>query len=622
MEISIKVDTVLHSSTAKDHTELYRQNIATEAERQFFTKGLQLASANNVFTYSGAEDLLPPKYVPATMATSAKVGDVYFADPADKILSGYPKSASGGSAPTVKGIVQVVGRSNYPVPKQPELYPVETDFGKFSHWTRRYAKIKANAHVDSAGNLIDFMNLAGQVKHRLYQDPQSPTGWTYAISDYTKTSKFWGEAKFSMPDAIAPNVPKYYVHTTSKGNHGWDIEIYYDDKLVAHKLNDLTQPTANTSTYTADTSGPMAGSLFMIGDEMRSQTDAAGDVHTFCRVKLQETKGEVALGSSPAQVHNFIDSRTPESQAFCTNAANCDHEFILRTFILRGTDLYARTGTDAVQETVTNTNPFLQEVVKLEDFIKGWTFTRPVAKLAPFDAKKYTAYEGYGEVEFVVDVPNGKFDTIALGGLIADEVTIELYHPPATANGGYGSAQVIDKYIPDCRRDPDYRLPPQATTAILYSTLHGDIKPGGRFKVTLKGAQIKIGTIMAGLSVKAGFTNLTFSNKYIDYSPYEKDQWGNILYVDGVRINVYSGSVDVPIRQYDMMNRLMISLGSNEVILNGSDANDNLPPDNEKNIFASTMVIGRIRDFNLNTRLDNRAMAQMAQYKFTIEESI
>jgi hypothetical protein len=89
-----------------------------------------------------------------------------------------------------------------------------------------------------------------------------------------------------------------------------------------------------------------------------------------------------------------------------------------------------------------------------------------------------------------------------------------------------------------------------------------------------------------------------------------------------VKVNIHSGTVDVPIRQYDMMNRLITSFGQGLVILNGSDSLDNTPPDNNELIFASTMVVGRITNFELKTRLDNKSMGQMATYSFTITEEV
>jgi hypothetical protein len=71
-----------------------------------------------------------------------------------------------------------------------------------------------------------------------------------------------------------------------------------------------------------------------------------------------------------------------------------------------------------------------------------------------------------------------------------------------------------------------------------------------------------------------------------------------------------------------MMNRLMVSLGQGLVVLNGSDTKRNVPVDNNRDIFAATMVVGRIRDFQLRTNLDNKAMGEMATYSFTIEEEI
>jgi len=147
-----------------------------------------------------------------------------------------------------------------------------------------------------------------------------------------------------------------------------------------------------------------------------------------------------------------------------------------------------------------------------------------------------------------------------------------------------------------------------------------DITGDVHFKF-ISDTSIRIGGIFLGQSVDAGFTNLVFTNKFKDYSPYEKDQWGNILYVKGVKTNIYAGIVDIEITDYDMINRLMSSIGGQTVILNGSDSKDNLEVDS-RNFFSSTMLVGRIKNFALKTKLDNKLMHQMASYSFEIEEDI
>jgi hypothetical protein len=221
-------------------------------------------------------------------------------------------------------------------------------------------------------------------------------------------------------------------------------------------------------------------------------------------------------------------------------------------------------------------------------------------------------------------MPDSAFNTIAFTGLLAEEISVETR---AGHVGGGGPQNLnLQGYKPDGARDVNKRLPSVPTTAIIYNNIPNggstDTPAGGHALITIKGSEIKLGGIFVGMSVNAGFTNLVFQNKYKDYSPYEKDNWGNVTYIEGVKTNIHSGTVDIPIRHYDMMNRLMVSLGKGLVMLNGSDNLSNRPPDNNRNIFASTMVVGRIRNFQLKTNLDNKHMGEMATYTFEIEEEI
>ena len=70
-----------------------------------------------------------------------------------------------------------------------------------------------------------------------------------------------------------------------------------------------------------------------------------------------------------------------------------------------------------------------------------------------------------------------------------------------------------------------------------------------------------------------------------------------------------------------MTNRLIESIGGNTIILNGSDTIDNLVPDN-LTTFSSTMLVGRWKISQLQTKLKDRDIAQMATYAFTLEEQV
>ncbi len=304
-----------------------------------------------------------------------------------------------------------------------------------------------------------------------------------------------------------------------------------------------------------------------------------------------------------------------EGRAYCVNSGNCLNEWVPMTCIIRGSDLYVRSDTLDPFEVKIRTTPAFRQLDRLGEKIPwGWTYLRPLRHLAPLDKKKYTYLEETGgqDVEYLVTGYSDKFNTVALNGVLADSIDIEFL-----PSDGSEAIPVIT-IDPDNSIDVDDRLPGVPTTVIIYAPrdITGDVKL--TFK-TVK--RFQLGGIRLGQSVNAGFTNLVFTNKFKDYSPFEKDQFGNILYVPGVKTNIYKGTVDVMLTSYDMNNRLMASIGGKTVIVNGSDSLDNLATDSE-NFFSSTMIVGRIRNFELKTKLDKNKLSQKATYSFEIEEDV
>ena len=627
MEISIPVSVDLVDSNVVDHTDHYDQK-----EHIDYKKGLRLQDRNEIWERTGI-DLYPLDYDPAKDATY-KTGDVLWAK--NPVNDGY-----GGSG-VVEGVIHVAGSSTVPVPLQPDLYTkVEGHFDNYSQWKERYVLIKTNITGKFSGFTKDSGSGSKLFVHRLYKDSKSVTGWTYETIKYIDGVPYWKDSEFSIPDKVHPNIPKTYIRQKTIGNAAeHEIIIFYKGIKVAVFPQDKTNLIPYDSVFTGVTK-PYDGRLFRVGDLQRVQKDSGGAVYKFYQVSLQEHRGESLIASSPAHVYDYIDSNTIETKSYYAGVGPKDPtkpddpsdveyqnerntNFILRTFIVRGDKLYARTEASAVQMSSTKTKPKLEKLVSIRDFKGGWTFVSPIEKLKPFDNKTYTKVHANNEITFAINVPDSAFNTVSFTGLIAETLSVET-RSGHIGGGGHQNLGLHD-YAPDGSRDINKRLPPVPTTAIVYNDIANagstDTPVGGHVLITIKGKNIELGGIHIGLSVNAGFTNLVFSNKYKDYSPYEKDSWGNVTYIAGVKTNVHSGTVDVPIRHYDMMNRLMTSLGQGLVILNGSDNLSNRPPDNNRNIFASTMVVGRIRDFQLRTNLDNKHMGEMATYSFTIEEEI
>ena len=130
-----------------------------------------------------------------------------------------------------------------------------------------------------------------------------------------------------------------------------------------------------------------------------------------------------------------------------------------------------------------------------------------------------------------------------------------------------------------------------------------------------------VGEIMPASKLEAGMTNFTFKNKFKDFSPKEQDQWGNWYYTDGVRVQVHSGVVDLPVTSYDQLNRLMMMIGGQKVVINSSDSIHNEMPDS-RDVFSATMMIGRFTTFELSTNTKSKQIGDFATYNFTVEELV
>ncbi|MCD6432685.1 MAG: hypothetical protein J7L21_01455, partial [Sulfurimonas sp.] len=162
------------------------------------------------------------------------------------------------------------------------------------------------------------------------------------------------------------------------------------------------------------------------------------------------------------------------------------------------------------------------------------------------DGKNYSKATASYQMEYEV-LGEGKFDTIAIGHVIADTISIEFIDPT-----GKVIYSVIDRVV-DNRIDDKGRHPPLPVTEIFYCPV--DMPHGSTVKVTLKmpGDTVVAGTLLLGLSVDSGFTHLVFENRFHDYSPTEEDQWGNITYIEGVKVNIHNGTVDIQLKNYDYM---------------------------------------------------------------------
>ncbi len=248
--------------------------------------------------------------------------------------------------------------------------------------------------------------------------------------------------------------------------------------------------------------------------------------------------------------------------------------------------------------------------------INGFKQKRRINCLNPFDGKNYTktvydTNEHNQEATWTL-LTGEDLDSIAFGRVICDTINVRITDADGVLLFEFNNYEIDNSIAPN--RNEEY-----ATTAIIYTD--NTIPAGSVILVTLKGGIISIGEIMPASKLEAGMTNFTFKNKFKDFSPKEQDQWGNWYYTDGVRVQVHSGTVDLPITSYDQLNRLMMMIGGQKVIINSSDSINNDLPDS-RDIFSATMMIGRFTTFELSTNTKNKQIGNFATYNFTVEELV
>ncbi len=292
--------------------------------------------------------------------------------------------------------------------------------------------------------------------------------------------------------------------------------------------------------------------------------------------------------------------------------------FIAKSYISRGDWAYVRTWTNASIQyktviTGTSYNYSTRRIWSPKE-INGFRWKSETNCGAVFDDKNYTKGEfspssGYVDFSFVT---TGDVDTIALGRVLCDSVSVTAY----SSTTGDIIASITDYPIDTQLGDTNFS---QATNAVLYTPT---VLPDNTLvKVRLTGGNINIGRILTGKLLKLGFSNTLFTNGFKDYSPKEQDQWGNINYRNGVRVFLYSGTVDLPTKDYDKLNLAFMYVGGQEMIINGSDSHNNIPA-NSMDIFQSTMMIGRFTSFKPTTKNKGAIMSNVAGYAFSIEESV
>ncbi len=584
MELSILVAAVLDSSSLVDETTAY--NYKT---KQTFAIGEDMQDDDKIYQWV-KDSFIPPDYNHGD-EHGYKVNDILFKDD--------------GTGQSVIQVVKSMGEKW--IPAQPEDYVAGVDNTfTFSTWSKYYSQIKAGVDPDTFSG---YKEVVGGVTHELYRDPNSSTDWYYRLS-YEATEDYWDVEEYNAYKGILS------LMTTVSCDGGGQSALFYKSPLgVPLGLYTVGEPIPFVTEFTASLS--VGATQFRVGSFKKSEV-IRGVSFTYYGVQAKRTR-TIIVTTPPEEVNVYttLDDNSIIKSAKCFDTTNCDNSWIGYTFVIRGDKLYVRTA-QGIAEIAHVTTPVYAVAHHLKDLTaSGFVYLKPTIPYVMLDNKNYTNFKTSGEVHFTIK-SEGSFNTLALSGLIAHEVDLLFSDSAGT------QITAINNYNPANNRDIDFILPDYKTTSVFYSYNNGEaevIPKGGTVRVTLRGSYIELGTAQLGLGVNAGFTNLVFQNEFLDLSPVEKDQWHNITYVKGLRINVHSGTVDIPITSYDMMNRLMISIGGETVIINGSGSVDNTPPTSDC-IFASTMMVGRMENIKLTTKMKDKEMGEMATYTFKVVENV
>ncbi len=492
--------------------------------------------------------------------SSLNVGDIYL-DTSDSYIK-YVTTKNGEEAA-----------------KQPEAYAnVDTSLDS-STWANRYVKL---------GNLGANNVWSGTINgitHTLYNTNGQ---WRYKLTR-PENVQYWADIPYDAGNNLYCRswAGKAYTTITYQGNHA-----------ATHTIQDRPLPVQYGTIISDD-----YGHTYRCG---RLVTQSGGEYWYAIQLLSWRTQNTVIV-DVPIDMRSQSVINVSENSVYCVNSSNCAIYWVPNTIINRNGVLYARTGKPVPMETYV---PTINEGTILDCLDKidwGWKWKEPSQKLLPFDGKSHTVTIQNQEIEFTVKVEN--VNVLAISNLIASSVTVTLI----------GTGETLSIQVDNSIANNNIS-PLQGLTKIIYS---GDDIYTGDITLNFKPANglVQIGEIVSGVKIEAGFTNLRFSNKFNDYSPYEKDQWGNITRIEGIKTNVFNGTVDIELYDYDRINRLMKYIGGRKIILDGSDNVENETNDNE-NFFASTQLVGRIGNFALDTKLDNDVLSQIASYSFTIEEEV
>lgn len=439
--------------------------------------------------------------------------------------------------------------------------------------------------------------------------------------------------------------PTVYV-LADEGNYTEGQILYKDNKLQRWHLvgTRLSQPEeyttidngeyVNNNLFTADTwthkyvklgSVPL-DQLLYDPNFGGAQADASKYLfHTWVddngqtQIELQVTpETSLGEGSYSIQAPNVVTELTEDTVEYKATLHVTDNKLIgtLGTIFIRDGVWYMRTSYDADTEYTDITTAYGEDITSVNN-LDGFEIMERATYAYPFDGRNYTVSSRDNTMTYTIKGLE-KFDTIALGRVKGDSATI-LFKDPL------GTTVSTHNFNIDGSRDSAGNLDAWHTTVIKYSIDDTSELPvvmdaESTVEITIMGGKIELGTLLLGISVDAGFSNLTISNRYKDFSILSENSFGFIDYVEREKINVYKGSVDIRITDYDRIGRLITSLGGKVNIVNGSKSKTKVP--DSKSVFASTQKIGRLFDFESKTKVSEDDIDPIANYTFRLEEIV
>lgn len=532
-----------------------------------FPRNTKLESGGGIYQFIGdyvfayTELSAPPAYLEADEINYA-AGDVIFKD--NKITR-----------------VETTGSAN--VAKQPSEYTQLIGFAR-SFWNARYTLLKSNI----SGIFEGFEEDVGGVKHRLHRDYET-WGWKYSIS-YPENEWVFSDEEYSK---------EYYTYAHYNEEDNSLVIMYHGNTVFSGEM-------AN-SAYFEGTDG----NRYKTETLMETVADEDGRASSYYFAISSGVENiSMSVYTEDATVSRWCDKNIHEDMPIIISSTD-DTMWLGQFFILSGSDLYMRTSVDTAVTTKDVTTPQYSEIVSLDQF-PNFVFTRVSDKFRAFDGRNNTVLKRHDATSYTLST-QFKFDTLAISGVIAKDIDVTFRR---MVEGLLETVRTIVGYVPDTRRDRQGNLSRVGTTAIFYSSEL--MQAGDIVDIIISEGTTQIGEILLGTRGYAGKTNYIFNNTGKAIAPLEKDVFG-VFHNRKASVDVFSGSADFKLDDYDMIGRFVQSIDGKKVIVNGSDSDEK---EDGESRFAKTRVVGILMEYKLGTRKVNKHLDEHASLNFIIEEVI